>query len=395
MCRVFVSYSSDAKDFALELYHRLSDAGLPCFFDKESLPAGRSYDDRLERAVRSCGVFVFVISHRSVGSSYASTELGLARRYGRPIVAVLAPEHLDAAIPAAIKSRTLLHVEGEAIAEVILEVRRLRPWRCRIHRRTLAVGAVSALAALGLALGAGAMLRARAQQGFEEGLELLRSDRPVEALPSLERAMLFRRLSFAGCDSRLLVALAYALEDNGRSDEAQPYYLEASECGDDPVAALNNRGVDFYLRGDDAQAEHILLEARGYLEGAPDAEGDPIREELTERRRLALHQNLAAVHLAEGKPKTALLELDAADALLVRRPELRTPGGLLAYLRGHMHALLALRAKDPAEREAHLRDASDLIRLFRQAAEGAAAKSPSERKMKNAALETLDRARAQ
>jgi hypothetical protein len=121
---IFVSYSSDAADFAVRLATRLESAGYLTTFDQWDLPPGAAYDPLLEDQVKSSSLFLFVISARSVLSdSFAITELKWAAASRRRLLGVHAPQHHDVTPPPEIAARTLSRSGGDQVANAVSEVR--------------------------------------------------------------------------------------------------------------------------------------------------------------------------------------------------------------------------------------------------------------------------------
>jgi hypothetical protein len=78
--RIFLSYTSQDKSDAEAIAFSLRNRGYRVFLDKDDLPAGRSYDDQLERAVKKSQIFIFLLSPDSiVEGRFALTELKFAR----------------------------------------------------------------------------------------------------------------------------------------------------------------------------------------------------------------------------------------------------------------------------------------------------------------------------
>lgn len=128
--KIFLSYSADDRRIAEEIQLAMVGAGYTVFFDRESLPAGTDYHQRIENAIANSDVMVFLISETSVKpGSYALTELKFARaKWLHPGSRVL-PVRLDrtpwTAMPPYLKSVTVLEPEGNIPAEVVDAVRTL------------------------------------------------------------------------------------------------------------------------------------------------------------------------------------------------------------------------------------------------------------------------------
>ncbi|MDJ0915146.1 MAG: toll/interleukin-1 receptor domain-containing protein [Desulfobacterales bacterium] len=62
MRKVFISYSRKNEDFVKELYHRLSNEDVACFFDKESTTWNTNQVVALENGLDECEVIILVLS---------------------------------------------------------------------------------------------------------------------------------------------------------------------------------------------------------------------------------------------------------------------------------------------------------------------------------------------
>lgn len=74
MPSVFLSHSSQDKDFVRELYRRLTRDGVDCFFDIESIGWGDNWVRALERAIDECTHIVFVLSPDFCNSEWVQVE---------------------------------------------------------------------------------------------------------------------------------------------------------------------------------------------------------------------------------------------------------------------------------------------------------------------------------
>ncbi|MFV0664115.1 CHAT domain-containing protein [Denitromonas sp.] len=124
---IFLSYASDYREIADDMCCRLQAAGHEVFFDREDLPAGTSFDDRIREAIDACELFIFLVSPEAVADGhYTRTELKIAsRKWPTPgwhvLPVMVAPTPLDT-IPAYLRALTLMQAEGNLTAEVVLEV---------------------------------------------------------------------------------------------------------------------------------------------------------------------------------------------------------------------------------------------------------------------------------
>jgi len=124
---IFLSYASAQKDVASGVCFELQAAGHEVFLDKEDLPSGHSYNDRIAAAIDACDLFIFLVSPESVAKGrYALTELKIARRKwenpsGRVLPVMVESTPLEN-VPAYLKAVTILMPEGNIAAEIVLAV---------------------------------------------------------------------------------------------------------------------------------------------------------------------------------------------------------------------------------------------------------------------------------
>ena len=134
--RVFLSYSSADRPIAEKIHVALEAAGHEVFFDRDSLPAGESFDVRILDEIERSDLFIFLLSPASIqAGAYALTELGFARHRwanpaGRALPVVIREIDLHA-LPVYLRPVTLLEPEGDVAAEVVAAVHELsrRGWR--------------------------------------------------------------------------------------------------------------------------------------------------------------------------------------------------------------------------------------------------------------------------
>lgn len=128
--KIFVSYASEQRAIAERIYLKLVGAGHDVFFDRQDLPPGHSFDERIRESIDACDLFVFLLTPSSIEpGSYALTELELARRkWPHPKGRVLAV-HLgnleDRAIPNYLRANIYLSPTGDAASETLFAVQRM------------------------------------------------------------------------------------------------------------------------------------------------------------------------------------------------------------------------------------------------------------------------------
>ena len=134
--RVFLSYSSADRPIAERIHVAIEAAGYEVFFDRDSLPAGESFDVRILDAINESDLFIFLLSPESIKvGAYTLTELGFARRkWSNPAGRVLpvVTREIDLQdLPVYLRPVTLLEPKGNVAAEVVAAVHELskRRWR--------------------------------------------------------------------------------------------------------------------------------------------------------------------------------------------------------------------------------------------------------------------------
>jgi hypothetical protein len=154
--RIFLSYASENKSAAEPIAFSLRNRGHQVFFDRDDLPDGDSYDDRIQTAIDQSDLFIFLITPESIAQGrFTMTELKFARyRWrdpgGRVLPVMLTPTPM-ANVPSYLKAVTLLEPHGNVAAEVAFAAERLRGNETAINTASkwaLAGAGASALAAL-------------------------------------------------------------------------------------------------------------------------------------------------------------------------------------------------------------------------------------------------------
>jgi hypothetical protein len=154
--RIFLSYASERRDIAEPIALALRNQGHRVFFDRDDLPPGASYDDRIRDAIAASHLLVFLISPESVADGrYTLTELAVARRRwasprDRVLPVQIVPTPLPA-VPAYLKAVAILEPRGNVAAEVAAATAEIAGRRKR-WRWPAAAGAAAALAAAAVAI---------------------------------------------------------------------------------------------------------------------------------------------------------------------------------------------------------------------------------------------------
>jgi hypothetical protein len=155
--RIFMSYASEQKADAEAVAFSLRSRGHMVFFDRDDLPEGTSYDDRIAAAVDRSDLMIFLISPAAVAEGrYTLTELRFARYKWRHPGGRVLPVMMEAtplpAVPAYLRAVSILEPQGNKAAEVAFAVERLRGFE-----RGINIAVVVALVAACTAFVAGLM----------------------------------------------------------------------------------------------------------------------------------------------------------------------------------------------------------------------------------------------
>jgi formylglycine-generating enzyme required for sulfatase activity len=159
--RLFLSYASQDRAAAESIRQALAAQGHDIFFDREDLPAGASFDDRIRDAIVRSELFIALISPDTVDAgSYTLNEIDMAARTWPNASQRVLPVMLRAtpfeSIPPYLKSVTVLQTDGNLAAAVVDAVHRLSGLARR--RSLLRTGGI-ALAAVAVAIAAWLYLR--------------------------------------------------------------------------------------------------------------------------------------------------------------------------------------------------------------------------------------------
>ena len=86
---IFISYSRNNKDFALELANELRASGFNIWFDLLDIPTGSRWDDEIERALEQCEIFMVILTPSSITSDNVKDEIGYAIDSNKRILPIL------------------------------------------------------------------------------------------------------------------------------------------------------------------------------------------------------------------------------------------------------------------------------------------------------------------
>ena len=85
---LFISYSRNpSTPLARGMYEYLKDT-YDVWYDKVSIPHGEDFKISIEKGIRNCDNFIYIISNRAVQSPYCQAELDTAKAYGKRIIPI-------------------------------------------------------------------------------------------------------------------------------------------------------------------------------------------------------------------------------------------------------------------------------------------------------------------
>ena len=78
MPKVFISHSSNDKDFASRLAYDLEQNGIPVWFDLWEVKVGDSIVEKIELGLQECDYLIIILSKTSTTSRWVQEELSAA-----------------------------------------------------------------------------------------------------------------------------------------------------------------------------------------------------------------------------------------------------------------------------------------------------------------------------
>ena len=129
--QIFLSYAHEQKAEAEPIAIALHARGHDVFFDRDDLPSGTEYNERIENAIKASDLMVFLLSPHSIASGrYTLTELEFARQRwrnpSRRLLPVMCEPTDMTTVPAYVRAVNILVPKGSAPAEVASAVDQLR-----------------------------------------------------------------------------------------------------------------------------------------------------------------------------------------------------------------------------------------------------------------------------
>lgn len=124
--KIFLSYAAEDRTIVEPIYYALV-GDYTVFFDRNSLPEGDNFDERIRKAIRKSDLIIFCISPNSTDQgAYTLTELKFAEKKwahpkGRVLPIMIKETNFDN-IPSYLKAVTVLEAAGNAAAEVAARI---------------------------------------------------------------------------------------------------------------------------------------------------------------------------------------------------------------------------------------------------------------------------------
>lgn len=118
---VFVSYSSDNKEWVRRFSHLLKNSGFAVTSDEIVLPSDEIWMETLEEALQSSQSFVIVLSPKNETQPTSFFELGAAIATGKRVIAAI-PDTIDSSLMPSLTRLQKFVVQGtpEEVVAVLL-----------------------------------------------------------------------------------------------------------------------------------------------------------------------------------------------------------------------------------------------------------------------------------
>jgi hypothetical protein len=145
--QIFISFASEQRETAELVAVVLRERGYQVFFSRDTLPAAESFDVRIEKAVKSSDLFIFLVSPESVTKGkYTLTELSFAREKwsspsGHVLPVMIAPTPISA-IPVYLRSVSIFEPEGSVATDIAVQADKVLRQTSRSIARFVALAGV-------------------------------------------------------------------------------------------------------------------------------------------------------------------------------------------------------------------------------------------------------------
>jgi len=89
MPSIFISHTSDSRDYARRLREALAEFGEAAFFDETEIMPGESSPEVIRTKLQSADYFVVLLTERAAESPWVMFEIGAAEALGKKVVPIL------------------------------------------------------------------------------------------------------------------------------------------------------------------------------------------------------------------------------------------------------------------------------------------------------------------
>ena len=152
---IFISYANENQPLAIQVCDFLRKHDLNCWIDLDGIPVGSKFDIEIEKAIRSCVIFLWIATNTSIGKDFVRSEVITAINRRKLVVPVFLDKIKVKDLPAPLDIK-LINVQGleffDGLTPSNLEklARTLRE-QLRAHRFRLLLLAAAAALVVGLA----------------------------------------------------------------------------------------------------------------------------------------------------------------------------------------------------------------------------------------------------
>ena len=84
----FISYSPRDQEFAITLKNDLRNMGIRCWMDTSPEPGTSNWETAIRTAIDQAFATIAIVSPQVLGSGYIQAEVGITRKFGRPVIPV-------------------------------------------------------------------------------------------------------------------------------------------------------------------------------------------------------------------------------------------------------------------------------------------------------------------
>jgi predicted nucleotide-binding protein len=107
--KVFISYSSADSELARSLAHKLNEAGIDVWYDREEIRWGDSLIDATQEALKSASAIIMIISKDYNESNWTAFERGAAHSLNKKILPIITDDSVK--IPSDLSGIAFLYAD--------------------------------------------------------------------------------------------------------------------------------------------------------------------------------------------------------------------------------------------------------------------------------------------